>query len=296
MSSAPCFICGGTSFDSRTSAYRRCRQCGHETLVATRGQTFIVNDYLTKKEVDRVTGLDRFKAAVLARFDRSLDRRSLLDVGSGSGKFLFHNAGRYSRAAGIEITEESVKFSRDVLGLTVLDDVAKVDGGITMATAWHSLEHIPETALLDVLEKLSARMAKGGRLIVSVPNGASRQYAWFGDAYAFFDVPNHLHQFTPDSLARLLGRYGFRPLATVDSRPYNTFGYTQGLLNVLTRTHNYLYYRLKRRQGKPSILLDLANGLLLFVALPFGWLSGLVDAANRTSQGVITTCFEHHGR
>jgi len=255
-------------------------------------QGFIVNDALSEQAARRTTGLDRFKARTLSFFDSGIARRQLLDIGSASGKFLYHNAGRYSRATGIEIAPESLKFSRQVLGLEVVEDIRDVPEGISIATAWHSLEHFPEQGLLALLDGLSRKMAAGGRLIVSVPNAASWQYRWFGRAYAYYDVPTHLHQFTPDSLARLMRRFGFHQVATVRSWPYNVFGYTQGLLNVLTHTHNYLYYRLKRRSRKPSLLLDAVNGLLMIVAVPAGWLFGLFDASDQKRQGVITTCFQ----
>ena len=287
-----CFVCGGTEFESRTTNYRRCLSCGHEVLVSTQVQGFIINDNLCEKEVRRMTSLDRFKARALSFFDSGITRKQLLDIGSASGKFLYHNAGRYSHATGIEITPESLEFSRKVLGLDIVEDIQSVQEEISTATAWHSLEHIPEQHLLALLDGLSSKMVAGGRLIVSVPNGASWQYRWFGKSYAYYDVPNHLHQFTPDSLGRLMQRFGFHQVATVSSWPYNTFGYTQSLLNIITHTHNYLYYRLKRRSRKPTLLLDITNGLLLVIAVPFGWLFGLLDALNLKRQGVITTCFE----
>lgn len=287
-----CFVCGGIEFERYTKAYRRCKNCGHEVLVATQEQGFIINDNLCEKDVRRMTSLDRFKAGVLSLFDSGVEREQLLDIGAASGKFLYQNAPRYSRATGIEITSESLKFSRQVLGLDIVEDIREVSDEISVATAWHSLEHIPEERLLELLDGLSKKMVIGGRLVVSVPNGASWQYRWFGVAYAYFDVPNHLHQFTPNSLRRLMQRFGFRHVATVSSWPYNTFGYTQSLLNVVTGTHNYLYYRLKRRSRRPTFVLDIANGLLLFIFVPVGWLLGLVDAVNLKSQGVITACFE----
>jgi 2-polyprenyl-3-methyl-5-hydroxy-6-metoxy-1,4-benzoquinol methylase len=287
-----CFICGRTEFENRTLDYRGCLSCGHEVLVSTKEQGFIINDNLSKKEVRCMTGLDRFKARVLSFFDSSLGRNQLLDIGSASGKFLLHNARRYKRATGIEITPESLSFSRQVLGLNIIEDIKKVSEEVSAATAWHSLEHIPEQHLLALLDGLSNKMVTGGRLIVSVPNGASWQYRWFGKAYAYYDVPNHLHQFTPNSLGQLMQRFGFQHVATVNSWPYNTFGYTQSLLNILTNTHNYLYYRLKRRSRKPSITLDIVNGLLLVVCVPAGWVLGLADAVNLKHQGVITACFE----
>ena len=287
-----CFVCGGTEFGRPTADYRGCLNCGHEVLVSTQVQGFIVNDNLSEKEARRMTSLDRFKAYTLAFFDSEIDRKQLLDIGSASGKFLYHNAGRYSRATGIEITPESLNFSRQVLGLDIVEDIHNVPGEISAATAWHSLEHIPERRLLALLDGLSGKMAAGGRLIVSVPNAASRQYRWFGEAYAYYDVPIHLHQFTPDSLGRLMLRFGFHHVATVSSWPYNAFGYAQSLLNILTHTHNYLYYRFKRRSCKPSLLLDTVNGLLLILVVPVGCLFGLFDTFTLQRQGVITTCFE----
>lgn len=280
-------------FDSRTSAYRRCRACGHETLAAGQVQGYIVNDPLSERDAKSRSQLDRFKERVLHRFDPDPPKEAQwVDVGSASGKYLYQNRARYSRALGLEITPEALAFSRNVLGLEVIEDVAQIPANTHVATAWHSLEHFPVAALEYVLEKLATGMLPGARFIVSVPNSASRQYRWFGSAFAFFDVPHHLHQFSPQSLDRLLARFGFRRIATVPSWPYNTFGYTQGLLNVLTGTHNYLYYRLKRRSLTPSLWLDLTHAVLLPILLPLGWGLGVLDALIPESQGVITACYE----
>lgn len=287
-----CFVCGGTELEGRTKDYRTCINCGHETLVSTNEQGFIINDNLCEKKFYRITSLDRFKANTLSFFDSEIDRKQLLDIGSASGKFLYHNAGRYMRAMGIEITPESVNFSRHVLGLDIIEDIKLAPEEISVASAWHSLEHIPEQSLLALLDGLSAKMTAGGLLLVSVPNGLSWQYRWFGKAYAYYDVPNHLHQFTPESLELLMKRYGFQLVSQVRSWPYNIFGYIQSLLNIITKSHNYLYYRLKRRSRIPSLTLDLANILLLTFVAPVGFSFGIVDAINKKRQGVITACFK----
>lgn len=286
-----CFICGGTSMLQSTPDYLRCISCGHEILVSTDRQGFIINDHLSVYEVDRVTGLDRFKARTLARFDSGVERGQLLDIGSASGKFIYHNGGRYKHAVGIEITPESLRFSRKVLKLDIVERINEIDGRIDVATAWHSLEHMPCECLIELLQGLSERLSEGGMFIVSVPNGLSIQYQWLKSAYPYYDVPNHLHQFTPHSLELLMHRFGLKHLAYVPSWSYNTFGYIQGLLNLVTGTHNYLYYRLKRRSIKPSIMLDVLSGLLLILCVPVGWLLGFFDMANIKRQGVITACF-----
>ena len=248
-----CFICGGIDFVNRTSDYEKCLSCGHEILVSTKEQGFIINDSLSEKDVRRITSLDRFKARTLAYFDSNIERDQLLDIGSASGKFILQNMSRYKRTLGLEITPESLNFSGQILGLNIVEDIQSVSQEVNIATAWHSLEHIPEQQLLSLLDGLSSKMVTNGRFIVSVPNGASSQYHWFKKSYAYYDTPNHLHQFTPDSLDKLLQRFGFKELGTVTSWPYNIFGYTQSLLNILTNTHNYFYYRLKRKSCEPSL-------------------------------------------
>lgn len=293
LTAQACFVCGGVEFDARTPAYRRCKACGHETLISGKGQGYIVNDPLSERDAKRWTWLDRFKRNVLHRFDPNPPQGAQwVDVGSASGKYLHQNQGRYGQAFGLEVTPEALAFSRNVLNLEVLENAAELPGNIHVATAWHSLEHFPDEALKDVLGTLATKMAPGARFIVSVPNGASRQYRWFGESFAFFDVPNHLCQFSTQSLDKLMARFGFMRITTVPSWPYNSFGYTQGLLNILTRTHNYLYYRLKRRSLPPSLGLDIAHVVLLPVLLPVGWGLALLDAIRLNSQGVITVCYE----
>jgi len=146
--------------------------------------------------------------------------------------------------------------------------------------------------LQDTLKIVASKMEERARLIVSVPNARSRQYKWFGERYAFMDNPNHLHQFTPESLDLLLGKYRFRRIKTVASWPYNSFGYVQSMLNMLGGTHNYLYYRLKRRSVAPSLWLDIVNASFLPLILPVAWILAVMDAIALHSQGVITACYE----
>jgi hypothetical protein len=287
-----CFICGGTGFDQITPQYRRCTACGHETLTAHQGQAYMLNDALTTKGIDRASRLDRFQSAVLERFTGGGKRRQLVDIGSGSGKFLLLNGRKFERSHGIEITPEAVNFSQKELGLNIVADIADIPGEIDAATAWHSLEHFPEPALLALLEQLRAKIAADGCVIVSVPNAASFQYRLFRTRYAFFDVPAHLQQFTPNSLERVFARFGFQRTAVATSWTYNVFGYVQGLLNLVIPGHNYLYYRLKRGRPRASVARDLASLCLVPLAAPVALLLSVVEAACPGRQAVLTCRFE----
>jgi len=287
-----CFICGGGAFDHVTPQYRRCTACGHETLAGDQAQAYIVNDALDAKPAARASVLERFQGAVLDRFLAGRRRGQLVDIGSGAGRFLAQQGRKFQRHCGVEITPASVEFAQKNLGLTIVGDIAAVGGDIDVATAWHSLEHFPEPALGALLDALRAKVPAGGCVIVSVPNAASFQYRLFRARYAFFDVPSHLHQFTPDSLARLFQAHGFVRTGTVTSWPYNIFGSIQALLNCAMPGHNYLYCRLKRGHPRASVARDLAGLGLLLVAGPLGLVLGLLEAAVPARQAVLTCCFE----
>jgi hypothetical protein len=143
-----------------------------------------------------------------------------------------------------------------------------------------------------MLKALHINMINNSRLIISVPNGNSRQYRWFASAYAYFDVPNHLHQFTELSITMLMERCGFSHISTINSWPYNMFGYLQSLLNIFIKDHNYLYYRFKRRSLSPSTFLDIAHILLVPFIAPLAFLLAFLDIFDIKRQGVITLCFK----
>jgi 2-polyprenyl-3-methyl-5-hydroxy-6-metoxy-1,4-benzoquinol methylase len=287
-----CFVCGRNQFCDETGEYRRCGVCGHELIRTTPNQQYMLNDPLDRENVKRLGALDRFKQRVLQRYCRDTSRSCLLDIGSSTGKFLAQNTKLFARVVGIEVTPEAIQFSRDVLGLEIYSSIEELNSAISVATFWHSLEHIPVEQLLDVLAALSQKMAPRGRVIVSVPNNRSFQYCYFRKAYAFYDVPRHIHQFSPASLERLFERFGFVKVSRVFSWPYNVFGYIQSLLNVLTGTHNYLYYKLKRRSAIPSRWQEGMNIVLLPLVAPVGLILMLLDVMFPDRQGVLTLCFQ----
>ena len=252
----------------------------------------MVNDDLTGAPSARPSRLERFQGAVLARFAPGPAHGCLLDIGCGAGLFLHRERGGFARVQGIEISPPSVAYARGMLGLEILDGIAGVEGPVDVATAWHSLEHMPAAVLTDLLAGLRTKLAPGGCVIVSVPNAASWQCRVLGENYAFHDRPAHLHQFTPDSLARLFAAHGLVRTGAAVSWPYNVFGWVQGLLNLVMPGHNYVYYRLKRGRPRASVARDLA-GLLLTPAAVLPVLPlALLEALRPERQAVLTWRFE----
>ena len=290
-----CFICSGKLIpDSGGNAYVKCSNCGHEILRENKEQKHIINDILSEEEISRFDILDRFRKKMLDSCSESHD--FLLDIGSASGKFLYNNKDQFGHYAGIEITPECIRFSSEVLKLNIKTSISEINEAPTVVTFWHSLEHLPEGEINRIFSHISNLSDHKTGIIVSVPNNNSLQYKLFAEDYAFYDLPNHIHQFSSDSLNRLLETFGFDRVHIFRSYAYNIFGYLQGFMNKCNVIHNYLYSRKKRgltfNMSRESLFfLDLYNYVLaLFFSLP-AIIFSIYDSVFLENGGVITSCY-----
>ncbi|GAB2564026.1 hypothetical protein GCM10027190_11840 [Spirosoma areae] len=81
-------------------------------------------------------------------------------------------------------------------------------------TLWHVLEHIPN--LNETIPLLHQLLAPQGTLLIAVPNSDSYDARYFNHYWAAYDVPRHLHHFTPSTIESLLKKHGF---SLVDKKP-----------------------------------------------------------------------------
>ncbi|RYZ44328.1 MAG: class I SAM-dependent methyltransferase, partial [Sphingobacteriales bacterium] len=72
-------------------------------------------------------------------------------------------------------------------------------------TLWHVLEHIAE--LEDTVNRFHQLLSDSGSLLIAVPNSDSYDAHVFGAYWAAFDVPRHLHHFTPCYQTEQASRY-----------------------------------------------------------------------------------------
>lgn len=89
-----------------------------------------------------------------------------------------------------------------------LDDLvaAHPDVRFDAIFAQHVVEHLPDPA--HFLATAARLLVPGGRLVVGVPNFAARLRKLAPDAWGWYQVPVHLHHFTPASLRRLVETAG----------------------------------------------------------------------------------------
>jgi len=281
------------------NGYRCCQVCGHEMLASGQTQTYIVNDVLSLPEPAATDYLVASQSVLAVMVSRS--SRFLVDIGAASGRFLHHNRRIYERILGIEITPECAAFARDQLGIPIEPVLPRDIPPPSVVTMWHTLEHMPADSIDAMLTILSDISDNDTSLLVAVPNARSLQYRIFGKRYAYYDVPNHLHQFTSQSLDILMNRYGFERERSFAFADYIIFGYVQSLLNLFNAVHNYQYFRMKRGftfdlSDRELMRLDRFNVALVPVVLPIGFVLAAVDWCSRPRRAVVTESYRRKRR
>ena len=102
-------------------------------------------------------------------------------------------------------------------------------------------------------------------MIIEVPNLASLQARWTGDAWFHLDAPRHRIHLTLQQLVEDLEIRGLDVIKQQTfSLEYGPYGMQQSLLNLTTR-HNNVLYQMLRRQTSPALTLfeQLTSVLLL---------------------------------
>jgi 2-polyprenyl-3-methyl-5-hydroxy-6-metoxy-1,4-benzoquinol methylase len=141
--------------------------------------------------------------------------RAVLDVGCMYGYLLDETRARGARlVTGIELSEAPAEAARakghDVFGGTIEAFAAERKdrwGAYDLIVAQHVLEHVSDLgAFLDTAHRL---LAPGGRLCLCVPNFGARTRRVFREAWAWYQVPVHLHHFGAPALERLLSDHAF---------------------------------------------------------------------------------------
>ena len=139
----------------------------------------------------------------------------LLDFGCGWGFFLEDARAAGWTVQGLEPLPGHGVHARGALGLDVRTDTLRPDSfppeSFDVVTAFQVFEHLPDPAA--ELAKLHRMLKPGGLMVIEVPNIATPWVRLLGGRHRHF-VEDHLWFFSPRSLARLLERQGFTPIAT----------------------------------------------------------------------------------
>ena len=136
---------------------------------------------------------------------------NILDVGCGTGAFLYTMKEAGWNATGLEPDKTAREKALELYGLH-LDNSEKfyqlAPQSFDAITMWHVLEHVHDLhAYIDQLRNL---LKPRGKLFIAVPNYTSHDADVYKEFWAAYDVPRHLYHFSPASMKMLLEKHGMK--------------------------------------------------------------------------------------
>jgi 2-polyprenyl-3-methyl-5-hydroxy-6-metoxy-1,4-benzoquinol methylase len=153
----------------------------------------------------------------LALTRRFAPKGALLDVGCGTGGFLFQLQTRHENdyaVTGLEVSAPAAEHAR-AQGLHViqapLTEHRFGDARFDSVTFWAVLEHLPDP--LAQTRRASELLRPGGVLLALVPNRRSLAMRLLGPWYRYV-LPEHVNYFSTQTLAELVTRAGLNVVAT----------------------------------------------------------------------------------
>ncbi len=173
----------------------------------------IVKNYSIKKKVNLINSFET-------------DKKTILDIGSGTGDFLVACKNNGWDIHGIEpnnkaktIALKKIRISSNNISNVIknnigdllcdLNDIQKYD----VITMWHVLEHVPN--LSEYILSLKKLLKPNGSLIIAVPNYKSYDAQYYGKFWAAYDVPRHLWHFSQKSIQLLFSKHDFQIVKTL---------------------------------------------------------------------------------
>ena len=204
-----------------------------------------------------------------------------LELGCATGRYLQRLERAGWQVRGVELSE-SASLRAIAAGLDVhngvLETLAGNDAEFDLAAAWMVLEHVPDVR--GTLQELHRRLRPDGRLLFSIPNAGCWEPRVFGAAWYVWELPRHLHHFTPGSIRALLSECGFGEIEVIHQRTLLNVVGSVGIAILNWRESSGLGTYLKRYPDHPNLL-----GQLLLA--PFAHLLAWLGQGGRLTVSAI---------
>ncbi len=215
----------------------------------------LVKNYTIKRKVNLINSLEK-------------SDRSILDIGCGTGDFLFTCKENNWKIKGIEPSNKARNFAikklnSDLSVVNQIDDLLNNSKNTyDIITMWHVLEHVLN--LEEYIEQIKTLLKPNGTLIVAVPNYKSYDAIYYQNFWAAFDVPRHLWHFSKKAMQMIFAKKDFRILKTYPMK-FDAFyvsllseKYKSGKSNLFQAFYRGFLSNLKARQsGEYSSLIYL---------------------------------------
>jgi len=215
--------CKDYTVSRETFSIVRCDKCGFlftnpRPDISHIGEYYKSEDYVSHSNTSKglinklYKGVRKYTLGRKLKLINSLSAKGIvLDIGCGTGEFLYTCKSAGWRTLGVEPDAGARKFGAENYGLDVKEESSLStlpSGNYDIITMWHVLEHVYN--LKDRVNELKRLLKESGRIIVAVPNSSSLDASYYKESWAAYDVPRHLYHFRPQDIERLFGDSGMK--------------------------------------------------------------------------------------
>lgn len=128
----------------------------------------------------------------------------ILDIGAGTGDFLFVAKENGWQTIGVEPSSRAKKIALGK-GIDFIEHINTLENNtFDVITMWHVLEHVPNLDLQ--IQELKRLLKSNGTLIVAVPNFKSYDAKYYKEFWAAYDVPIHFWHFSKTAIEKLFSK------------------------------------------------------------------------------------------
>lgn len=218
------FDCKDHSISKEIFRLWQCKTCTHRFTFpvpaeAEIGRYYDAEHYISHSDTSEGIISKLYKTArkfTLSEKRRFVQRQTglasgkLLEVGTGTGAFLNEMETSGWQTTGLEPDFNARQKAMKLYKLPVHEPSqlfelsAKSFDAITL---WHVLEHVYD--LPGYLRQFGKLLNSSGLLFIAVPNYTSHDAEHYKAFWAAYDVPRHLHHFSPASMQSLANQFGF---------------------------------------------------------------------------------------
>ncbi len=178
----------------------------------------------------------RKKVRLINRLDK--EKKSVLDIGAGTGDFLLAARQNGWIVMGMEPNTGARKKALEKgIGLVPNWEALPKDK-YSSITLWHVLEHMPD--LQDQIKRIVSLLEEDGTLIIAVPNHRSYDAKYYADFWAGYDVPRHLWHFSQTSIRKLFSSHGMK---IVETKPMVFDSYYVSLLSEKHKGGKHKFFK-----------------------------------------------------
>jgi 2-polyprenyl-3-methyl-5-hydroxy-6-metoxy-1,4-benzoquinol methylase len=195
--------------------YVRCRSCRHAHLQPMPTAERLAAYYNAQYQVPRNRHRARAQRAathvrdIVAPHAPRAER--VLEVGCSYGDVMMALRDHGWTTMGIELDDRAAAIGRSA-GLDVrtgtVERALPPDERFDVVYAAHVVEHLPDP--LGTVRRMADALTNDGCLVLRTPNAASLASRMLGSRWEWAAVPEHVHLFSPRSVALLLERAGLR--------------------------------------------------------------------------------------